>query len=73
MIHRINGRQFDLPVGTDGTVDSDAIRQIAQIPSNRALIMQRGDGTNFVVNPRTKVRVDPADSFIDAPTSVYGG
>lgn len=66
MRHYINGEEYDIPVGSDGTIDSDDIRRAGSLPHNRALILKHRDGSNTLINPHEKVRVDPRQHFADS-------
>lgn len=68
----VNGTKTDVPVQPDGLVNSNTIRRIARLPDNRALILQRPDGKNLVVNPGQSVQVHPLDAFVDAPLHMRG-
>lgn len=72
-IQQVSGQRVQVPVAEDGTIDEDALRQSANIPSDRALVLQRSDGTNLLVNPGQRLRVSPGDRFFDAPRHTRGG
>ena len=67
MRHMVNGRVVDIPMESDGSVDSDALRAAAGVPEDRPLIHQLTDGSNRIVNPAEILRLNPGQCFIDAP------
>ena len=73
MKHMINGRIVDVPTSDDGGVDSTILRQAANIPPDRPLILQLPDGTNKLINPEEKLKVEPGQYFVDAPAHIRGG
>jgi len=72
MIHMVNGREVYVPLDPDGTVDSDALREVAAVPKDRTFIQQLPTGENLVVNPGQKIRFNPGAYFRDAPDHVRG-
>jgi len=68
----INGREYEIPTHSDGTIDVDTLRRIVGIPGNRALVMQNNDGTNQVVNPGQRLRVNPRQQYSDMPVHKRG-
>ena len=46
----INGRLHDLTLGSDGSVDSDQLRKVAQIPQGRPIIHRMPDGKGLMIN-----------------------
>jgi hypothetical protein len=73
MICFVNGNQYDVPTSPDGAITGDVIRRAGGIPSNRALILKKGNGENQIVNPGSSLRVRPMDQFSDLPQYVAGG
>jgi hypothetical protein len=71
-IQKVNGRAFKIPVERDGSIDVDVLCRLANIAPNRALVLQRSDGSNLVVNRGNKIKVAPHSFFVDAPTHVRG-
>jgi hypothetical protein len=61
----INSREYDIPTNSDGTIDADALRRAAGVPSNRALILKKTDGSNDIVNPGQKLQIQPGQHFSD--------
>ena len=72
MRHMLDGRIIELETQSDGSVDSEALRQAAGIPEERPLIVQMPDGSNTQVNPGERVMVRPGQSFFDAPVHKRG-
>lgn len=72
MRHFINGNEIEVPVDSQGRIDSDVLRRLARIPENRTLVLQRPDRSNLVVNPGDRVQVDAASHFVDAPAHTRG-
>jgi len=71
MLHYLNGRRLEVPIAAEGTIDAAAIRHIAQVPANLMLILERADGTRFVVDPQPGVRVN-LDYCRNLPLLVLG-
>jgi hypothetical protein len=71
-IQRVNGRPVKVPVEPDGSVDVDVLCRLASIAPDRALVLQRPDGSNLVVNRGQKMKVQPRSCFVDAPTHTRG-
>jgi hypothetical protein len=69
---RINSKYCQVPMQEDGSVQSDDIRQQGGIPANRALIVKRADGSNFLINPGERVPVSCDDDFADVPNARLG-
>jgi hypothetical protein len=69
----INGREFDVPTRSDGSVNSNAIRRAAGISGSRPLLMKNSDGSNQMVNPGEDVFAAPSQHFSDAPRHRRGG
>jgi hypothetical protein len=67
-----NARKVEVPVDDDGAVNSDDIRMGAGIPANRALILQRSDGSNQLVNPGERIHVKSGQHFVDAAGHIRG-
>jgi hypothetical protein len=67
MRHMVNGHVVDIPVESDGSVDSDVLRAAAGVPEERPLIHQTQDGGNSIVNPGEKLHLKPGQYFLDAP------
>jgi hypothetical protein len=68
----INGQEYEIPMGSDGRVNSDTIRRAAGIAKDRAIIVQRSDGRNELLNPGQGVEVLPGEHFRDAPIHTRG-
>ena len=61
----INSRLIEVPTHSDGSIDSDVLRQAAGIPPNRALVSQKPDGGNQVINPGERVASWPGANYRD--------
>jgi len=72
MRQMVNGQVVDVPTDSGGRVDSDSLRTAAAVPSNRPLILQMPDGSNQLVNPGEKLRINPGQYFMDAPRHERG-
>ena len=68
----INGREYDIPTRSDGTIDVDTLRRAVGIPSNRALVMQKQDGTNQIINSGQRLKVNPGQHYSDMPVHRRG-
>jgi len=68
----VNGREINVPVGSDGSINSDSLREYAGVPASRALIKQGTDGKSELVNPGQKTWCDNMEHFSDAPLHVRG-
>lgn len=68
----INGREMNVPTQQDGSVYVEDIYSAAAIPATRALIRQKKDGSNELLNPGDRIQVHPDDYYIDAPTGKRG-
>jgi hypothetical protein len=71
-IHMVNGKQVDIPMESDGSVDSDVLREVAGIDEDRPLVLQRPDGRNEIINPGEKPVVRPGSHFRDVPVHQRG-
>ena len=69
----VNGRVVEVPTASDGSIDSDDLRDVGGVPDDRPLILQRADGSNELINPSEKMRVNPGEHFMDAPIHTRGG
>ena len=67
-----NHGEFEIPVDTDGHINSDHIRRAARIPPDRVLIAKRRDGSNEVINPGERIRPNSDVQFADMPLSEQG-
>ena len=72
MIHMVNGRPINVPLGSDGKVDSDDLREVAGIDKSRTLVLQLPNGSNQMVNPGEKLMLDPGSHFADHPDHIRG-
>ena len=72
MIHMVNGRQVNVPLDSDGKLDSYNLRKIAGIDKSRSLILQMPDGSNQIINPGEKLMLNPGSHFSDQPGSIRG-
>ena len=68
----INGREIEVPTHSNGSVDSDMLRQAAGIPPTRALVSQKADGSNQVINPGERVSSWPGANYRDLPLHERG-
>ncbi len=71
-IHMVNGKQVDIPMDSDGSVDSDVLREVAGIDKDRPLVLQQPDGRNEIINPGEKPVVYPGSHFRDVPVHERG-
>jgi hypothetical protein len=72
MRHMVNGRIVEVFAEADGSVPSAAVRQAANIPQDRPLILQLPDGSNKIINPGENVPLTSDQFFIDAPAHKRG-
>ena len=72
MYQMVNGRRVDIPMDSDGAIDSDVLRDVAGIDKNRPLVLQLSDGRNEIINPGEKPIVNPGSDFRDVPAHVRG-
>lgn len=68
----VNGRPVQVPIEPDGAIDVNMLCHLASIAPNRALVLQRPDGSNVVINRGQKIKVQPRSFFIDAPQHTRG-
>lgn len=71
-IHMVNGKAVDIPLDSDGAVDSDILRAVADIDEDRPLVLQQPDGRNEIINPGEKRVVRPGSFFRDVPVHRRG-
>lgn len=71
-IQTVNGRPVKIPTDPDGSIDVDILCRLANIAPERALVLQRSDGSNLVVNRGQKIKIQPRSFFVDAPTHTRG-
>jgi len=65
MIQLVNGKSVDIPMESDGSIDSDTLREVAGIGKNRPLVLQLPNGRNEIINPGEKPIVNPGSHFRD--------
>ena len=63
----VDGGLVEVPTLPDGSIDSDVLRRLADIPADRPLVLKRPDGSNQLINSGQHVRVRPQESFLQAP------
>ncbi len=68
----INGREYDIPVDEDGTVEAKTLWKVAGIPESRAMIVQNRDGSNTVINLKDRLGITPGQHFLDQPEHKRG-
>lgn len=68
----INGQEHEIPVNPDGTISVEVVRRRAGIPSGRAIIMKKPDGSNEVINSGEKLMINPDQHLCDMPITVRG-
>jgi hypothetical protein len=68
----VNGREVNVPVDSDGTINSDVVREQGGLSSGRALIKHGRDGRNELVNPGQSTWCENMQHFSDAPITVRG-
>jgi hypothetical protein len=66
------GREREIPTDSEGNADAVEVRRAANIPDDRAMILQRPSGENFVVPKRGRVHVDPWDRFMETSRAERG-
>ncbi|HNQ22527.1 MAG TPA: hypothetical protein PKK06_05475 [Phycisphaerae bacterium] len=71
-IQHVNGQPLKVPVAPDGSIDVDVLCQLANVAPDRALVLQRPDGSNQLVPRGQKLTVRPGAQFVDAPTHRRG-
>lgn len=71
-VRMIGGREVTIPSDPNGRIDAGVLRRSLNVPSNRALIRQTPEGTNYVVPKRGKIDVNPYDHFSEAPRAIRG-
>ena len=67
-----NGSLMDIPVSDDGFVDPAEVHRRLGGDQSRALVLQRPDGRNEVVNPGTPFLPSPGDRLLDLPITIRG-
>ena len=67
---RVNGKMVEVPRTHEGTIDTAALAASADISGRRAMIVQRADGGNEMLNPYTPLK--PGDVILDAPITERG-
>jgi hypothetical protein len=72
MRHMVNGMEINVPTESDGRIDSDVLRRMSGIDDSRPLILKRCDGSNEVINPGEKIKVNPDQYFQDMPLHTRG-
>ena len=72
MKQMVNGREVDVPMDPDGSIDSDTLREVASVPAKRPLMLQLPDGRNELINPGDRVKVHPLSYFMDMPLHERG-
>ena len=72
MRQMVNGRIVDIPMNSDGSIDSDVLREVAGINKNRPLVLQLSDGRNEIINPGERPTVNPGSHFRDIPIHERG-
>jgi len=69
----MNGREFDVPSDERGNVQAVDVRRVANVPDDRAVILQKPTGENFIVPKNGRIAVNPYEnSFIDSPRGIRG-
>ena len=72
MKQMVNGRVIDVPMDSDGAIDSDDLREVAGVDKKRPLVLQLPDGRNQLINPGEKLRVNPGSYFREVPNHIRG-
>ena len=67
-----NGQEVEIPTDEQGRADVAEVRRVANVPHDRALILQRQNGENFITPRHGRINVTPYDHFLDSPTSKRG-
>jgi hypothetical protein len=68
----VNGREREVPSDERGNVQAVDVRRAANVPDNRAIIMQKPTGENMIVPKNGHIAIDPYANFIDSPTARRG-
>ena len=69
----INGEVYDIPANSDGSINADTVRRMANIPSDRALVLQNPNGSNHVINAGEDFRVRPGQHMSEMNIHKRGG
>jgi len=72
MRQMVNGNVVDIPMDSDGAIDSDTLREVSGIDKNRPLVLQLPDGRNEIINPGERPIVNPGSHFRDIPIHERG-
>ena len=69
----VNGRAVEIPEHERNLANVEEVRKSADIPSDRALVLQRADGSSQLL-PSTDYSfyLDPNDQILELPTSTRG-
>lgn len=65
MITMVNGNEVSIPMESDGSIDTDTLREVAGISKNRPLVLQLPNGRNEIINPGEKRIVNPGSHIRD--------
>ena len=68
----MNTEAHEIPTNSDGTIDADELRKRGCIPKNRALIIEKPNGANEIINPGQKLMVKPGEYVSDMPLHIRG-
>ena len=72
MIQYVNGQPVDVSIDGDGGIDSDALRDVARVPKDRALIQQLSNGENHIINPGERIKFYPNAHYRDVANHIRG-
>lgn len=61
------GRKIDIPTDLDGNVDVKIVRERADVPPKRMLMLQNKDGRNIVLPSKGPVKLKAYSYLWDAP------
>jgi hypothetical protein len=68
----VNRKLINIPVGSDGKVNTDEVRRKGRIPTNRDLVLRLDDGSNFLVNPGEHIPAVAQSDFMDIARTIRG-
>jgi len=71
-VRMIGGREIEIPTDSDGRADVQQVREVFDVPPNRALIRQTSQGQNIVVPKQGKIPINPYDYFLEVPRAIRG-
>lgn len=68
----MNGREIDVPSDDQGNVQVVDVRRAANVPEDRAIIVQQPTGENFIAPKTGQIAINPYTNFLDSPRAKRG-